>query len=92
MREIGVKGNYTIWYVVAGGELKDGLRAIKTDGDVVRVITEYKAKESVTFYLEHLDIADLDARYKDEEYSYSPFESESGTFLSLKQESSNGGF
>jgi len=79
VREIGVKGNYTVWNVVAGGEVKDGLRTIKTDGDVVRFITEYKAEESVTFYLEHLDVADLDARYEDEEHSYSPFESESGT-------------
>lgn len=33
----------------------------------------------MTFYLEQLDVADLDARYEDEEHSYSPFESESGT-------------
>ena len=78
MREIQVKGNYsTIWYPVAGGQLKDGLRAIKTDEDVVRFITEYKDGESVTFYLKHLGVDDLDARYEDEEHSYSPFESES---------------
>ena len=81
VREIGVKGDYTVWYAVAGGELKDGLRAIKSDRDVLRFIIEYKAEESVTFYLEHLDVADLDARYEDEEHSYSPFESESGADL-----------
>jgi len=79
VREIGVKGNYTVWYPVAGGELKDGLRCIKTDGDVVRFLNEYKAEESVTFYLEHLNIKELDSRYEDEEHSYSPFESESKT-------------
>ena len=57
VRELGVNGNYTVWYDVAGGQLKDGLRAIKTDEDVVRFITEYKDGESVTFYLEHLHIA-----------------------------------
>jgi len=79
VREIGVKGNYTVWYPVAGGELKDGLRCIKTDGDVVRFLNEYKAEESVTFDLEHLNIKELDSRYEDEEHSYSPFESESKT-------------
>ena len=64
---------------MAGGELKDGHRAIKSDGDVVRFITEYKDEESVTFYSEHFEVADLDARYEDEEHSYSPFEYESGT-------------
>jgi len=81
VREIVVKGNYTVWYPVVGGQVKDGLTTIKTDGDVVRFITEYKVEESVTFYLEHLDIAEIDARYEDEEFSYSPFESESGTNL-----------
>ncbi|XP_024634512.1 uncharacterized protein [Medicago truncatula] len=66
---------------MAGGQVKDGLREIKTNGDVVMFITEYKAEESVTFYLEHFDLVDLDARYEDEEHSYSPFESESGTDL-----------
>ena len=57
MRELGVNGNYTVWYDVVGGQLKDGVKAIKIDGDVVRFITDYKAEESVTFYLEHLHIA-----------------------------------
>jgi hypothetical protein len=77
VREIGVKGDYTVWYPVAGGELKDGLRCIKTGGDVDRFLNDYKAEESVTFYLEHLDIEELDSRYADEEHSYSPFESDS---------------
>jgi len=57
VRELGVNGNYTVWYDVVGGQLKDGVKAIKIDGDVVRFITDYKAEESVTFYLEHLHIA-----------------------------------
>ena len=66
---------------MVGEELKDGLRCIKTNGDVVRFLNEYKAEESVTFYLEHLDLDELDSRYEDEEHSYSPFESKSGTAI-----------
>jgi hypothetical protein len=47
VRELGVKGEYTVWYAVAGGELKDGLRAIKSDGDVLRFIAEYKDEEHI---------------------------------------------
>lgn len=36
VREVGVKGEYTIWYAITGGEVKDGLRAIKIDGKVYK--------------------------------------------------------
>jgi len=79
VREVGVKGDYTVWYPVAGGELKEGLRAIKTYGDVVRFKNDYKSEETVNFYLEHLSLEDLDNIYQDEEFFYSGEEPESET-------------
>jgi hypothetical protein len=79
VRELGVKGNYTVWYDVAGGQLKDSLKAIKIDGGVVRFIIDYKAEDSVTFYLKHLHIAELDERYEVEVHKWVSDETESGT-------------
>lgn len=79
VRELGVKGDYKIWYVVPGRQLKDVLRLLKTDRDVVRFQNEYKAEESVTFYLEHLDITELDNICEDEVHKWVGDESESGT-------------
>jgi len=79
VREVGVKGDYTVWYPLARGELKESLRAIKTYGDVVRFMNDYKSEETVNFYLEHLSLEDLDNIYQDEEFFYSGEEPESET-------------
>lgn len=66
VREVGVTGDYTLWYPVAGGELKEGVRVIKTVGDVERFKDEYKLEETVNFYLEHLSLEYLEKIYSDE--------------------------
>ena len=61
VREIGVKGSYQLWYVSPGAELKDGLRALKTDRDIINFINEFKGESVTDFYVEGEEI--LDARY-----------------------------
>jgi len=63
VREIGVKGEYQLWYVSPGTELKDGLRVQKTDRDTIRFINEFKSESIVDFYVETISVDCLDDRY-----------------------------
>lgn len=60
-REIGVKGSYQLWYVSPGAELKDGLRVLKTNRDIVSFINEFQGEPVADFYVE--GEAGLDDRY-----------------------------
>jgi hypothetical protein len=63
VREIGVEGEYKLWYVIPGGSLNGGLRLLKTDRDVVRFINEFQKEVAADFYVETPQSEGLDSRY-----------------------------
>jgi hypothetical protein len=66
IREIGVVGDYKLWYICPGFDIVDGLRLLKTDRDVVRFINEHKNSVGVEFYVEAKDVEIEDSRYESE--------------------------
>jgi hypothetical protein len=63
VREIGVEGEYKLWYVIPGGSLNGGLRLLKTDRDIVRFINEFQKEVTADFYVETPQTEGLDSRY-----------------------------
>jgi len=63
VREIGVEGEYKLWYVTPGGSLNGGLRLLKTDRDCVRFINEFENEVAADFYVETPVTEGLDSRY-----------------------------
>jgi hypothetical protein len=63
VRELGVEGEYQLWYVSPGAELKDGIRVLKTDRDTINFINEYKHESVAELYVESIGADGLDARY-----------------------------
>ena len=64
VREIGVVGDFKLWYVSQCTNLSGGLRLLKTDKDVIRFINEYKNEVGVEFYVETSDVEGIDNRYE----------------------------
>ena len=63
IREIGVVGEYKLWYICPGFDIVDGLRLLKTNRDVIRFINEHKNAVGVEFYVEAKDVEVEDSRY-----------------------------
>ena len=56
IREIGVVGEYKLWYICPSFDIVDGLRLLKTDMDVVRFINEHRDAVGAEFYVEVKDV------------------------------------
>jgi len=66
IREIGVVGEYKLWYICPGFDIVDGIRLLKTDRDVVRFINEHRDAVGAEFYVEAKDVEVEDCRYDSE--------------------------
>ena len=66
IREIGVVGEYKLWYICPGFNIVDGLRLLKTDRDVVRFINEHRDAVGAEFHVEAKDVEVEDCRYDSE--------------------------
>ncbi|RHN42107.1 putative transcription factor interactor and regulator CCHC(Zn) family [Medicago truncatula] len=66
IREIGVLGEYKLWYICPGFDIVDGLRLLNTDRDVVRFINEHRNVSVAEFYVESKDVEVEDCRYDSE--------------------------
>jgi hypothetical protein len=62
-REIGVKGEYKLWYVSPRAQLKDGLRLLKNDKHTIRFINEFKGEATTNFYVEIISVNGFDKMY-----------------------------
>jgi hypothetical protein len=68
VREVGVEGEFKLFYVSPGWELSDGLRPLKTDRDVIRFINDHINHGVDDFYVEaDKDLEGLDSRYVSDE-------------------------
>lgn len=65
-RELGVVGEYKLWYICPGFDIVDGLRLLNTDRDVVRFINEHLNVTTAEFYVEGKDVEVEDCRYDNE--------------------------
>jgi len=62
VREIGMEGEYKMFYVSPGWELSDGLRPFKNDKDAIRFINDHKNQVAADFYVEsNKDLEGLDS-------------------------------
>jgi hypothetical protein len=66
IKEIGVVGEYKLWYICPGFDIVDGLRLLNTDRDVVRFINEHRSASGAEFYVEAKDVEVEDCRYDSE--------------------------
>ena len=64
VREIGVEGEYKMFYVSLGWELTDGFRPLKNDRDAIRFINDHKNQVAADFYVEsNKELEGLDSRH-----------------------------
>jgi hypothetical protein len=63
IKEIGVVGEYKLWYVCPGFNVCDGLRLLKTDRDIIRFINDHENAVEADFYVEAKDVEVIDDRY-----------------------------
>jgi hypothetical protein len=62
--QIGVNGEYKLWYVTPGKEFRDGLKLLENDRDTIRFINEFKGESRADFYVETPNVDGLDCRYE----------------------------
>jgi len=70
IREIGVVGEYKLWYICPGFDIVDGLRLLKTNRDVIRFINEHKNAVGVEFYVEAKDVEVEDCKCNNPIFRY----------------------